>query len=182
MDGIANITGMRTIPLKIGGKLYSLAPMILEGYAEREAYILSHRPNPLDLIKSLPADTPEELKAKLIENALSRVWTAQFATSEEVLAFDRSLHGMVWNLARALRKHHPEEATFERAFALTNLTNREEVDALVRAINGVYERDLLPNSTSPALTDTAPGSECRGPNSSGDSPKSTDGHPETSAS
>jgi hypothetical protein len=59
MDGIRNIAGRRTVSLQIDGKTYTLEPMVLAEYAEREAYILGLKPNPLEVLASLPPLPPE---------------------------------------------------------------------------------------------------------------------------
>ena len=59
MDGIRNIAGRRTAQIQIDGQTYTVEPMVLAEYAERESYILALKPNPLDVIASLPPLPPE---------------------------------------------------------------------------------------------------------------------------
>lgn len=54
MDGISNIAGGRTNTIEHRGKTYTLTAMGLSNYAERESYILSHKPNPLEMLFQLP--------------------------------------------------------------------------------------------------------------------------------
>lgn len=75
-EGLVNIAGKRSPKLEINGKAYTLKPMILAEYAEREAYILSRRPSPLEAIERLPPierpspvhrrkdETPEEYEPR----------------------------------------------------------------------------------------------------------------------
>lgn len=55
MDGISHMTGHGRNVLTIGGKQYQLRPKVLAEYAEREAYICSLKPNPLQVLEQLPA-------------------------------------------------------------------------------------------------------------------------------
>lgn len=58
MDGIHNVAGGRSNKITIAGKEYTLTPMTLDQYAERERYILSLKPHPLSVIESAPAPPP----------------------------------------------------------------------------------------------------------------------------
>jgi len=53
-EGLAHIAGARKPQLTIDGKTYTLTPMILGEYAEREAYILSRKPSPFEALEKLP--------------------------------------------------------------------------------------------------------------------------------
>lgn len=54
MDGLVNIAGKRTQTFDLNGKTYTMVPKILADYAEREKYILSLKPHPLELLDQLP--------------------------------------------------------------------------------------------------------------------------------
>ena len=58
MDGIRNIAGRRTAQIEIDGNKYTVEPMVLAEYAERESYILRLKPNPLEVLASLPPLPP----------------------------------------------------------------------------------------------------------------------------
>lgn len=53
-EGLANIAGARKPQLTIDGKVYTLKPMVLGEYAEREAYILSRKPSPFEALEKMP--------------------------------------------------------------------------------------------------------------------------------
>lgn len=53
-EGLANIAGARKPTLTINGRVYTLKPMVLGEYAEREAYILSRKPSPFEALEKLP--------------------------------------------------------------------------------------------------------------------------------
>ncbi len=54
MEGISNILGEGETKITIGGKAYTLSAQNLDDLAEREAYILSLKPNPLEVLETLP--------------------------------------------------------------------------------------------------------------------------------
>lgn len=53
-EGLANIAGKRKPQLTINGRVYTLSPMVLGEYAERENYILSRKPSPFEALEKLP--------------------------------------------------------------------------------------------------------------------------------
>lgn len=58
MDGLQNLAGDKTITREINGKRYTFDVLRLKDHAERERYILSLKPSPLDLLNQLP-DLPD---------------------------------------------------------------------------------------------------------------------------
>lgn len=178
MDGIANVAGLRTVPLKIGGKTYTLAPMILAEYAERENYILSLRPDPWERLKTIPENLPAWAKDAILKqitddiNRESRM--PRVVTMEEEARFDASLHGIGWRLMRALRGNHPEIDTVDKALALIEEAGSDRLSEIDTKLSLSEEKDILGKSTSPAL-ETAAGSDSAGPSSSAVSRVNLDG-------
>lgn len=54
MDGLHNVTAIQFNTLEHAGKTYKLAVLGLNGYAEKEAYIIAHKPSPLAIMNDLP--------------------------------------------------------------------------------------------------------------------------------
>jgi hypothetical protein len=161
MDGIANVAGVRTVPLKIGEKVYTLTPMVLSEYGEREAYILSLRPDPWERLKTIPENLPEWSREKVLQQIMDDVnreaRMPQIVTMAEETRFDQSLHGIGWRLMRSLRKHHPEIDTVEKALALIEQAGSDRLAEIDAKLSLSEEKDLLGKSTSPAQAPAATG-------------------------
>ena len=146
MDGISHLAGERVTKLKLGDREYTLTTQTLAEYSEREQYILSLKPDPLALLSRIPGDIPAELRSQLQERAWREASLPRVVSMEDEAAFDGSLRGMGWRLWRALRKHHPEIDSVDKAVDLIEEAGAEAVDAARRAIDRAEEKDLLGNS------------------------------------
>lgn len=143
MDGLMNVLGLRTIPLRIGSADYRLAPMTLAEHAERETLVVSLKTDPRSLligVQNWPASADRQ---PVIDKANDQADTFRRASSEDVAKFDSSFCGVSWRLARALRKHHPDEATSANALSLIQRAGSAGWEAILRALLLSEERDLL---------------------------------------
>jgi hypothetical protein len=132
MDGIANIFGGNTVRLTIRGRAFTLSTMVLDEYAEREAYIISRRPAPR-VCAELPNEKPPKRRVGRQEDEL----------------FQNSPHGLGWRLMRALRKHHPEFNTVDRALSLIAGLTPGELAGVNEKLALSEERDTLPDIYMP---------------------------------
>lgn len=107
-DGIAHIGPPRVLKLTIDGKEYSFTTIILAEHAEKESYILSLRPDPLQALSTLSASAPKHVQALVADAAMKAAQRPAFVTRDEEAQFDESLHGMAWRIWRSLRENHAE--------------------------------------------------------------------------
>lgn len=181
MDGISNLSGDRTAHITIGGKRYTLRPQVLAEYAERERYILSLKPNPIEVA----AKSPPEVRDQLLERAWSEATRPQIVTMDEESRFDASMHGIAWRFWRAVRRDHPEVAGVQDALDLIETLGNDRFGILLDALSEAEEKDILGNSDGRKAgpqqpTSDADTSEFRGHKSTEDSASVTAGDSVTS--
>lgn len=112
MDGLSNQLGTRQITFVFddaeGKDKFTFTVIVLDGYAEKEQYILSLCPSPLQLVTTLPDNTPAHIASGFMEKALELAMRPQYITRTEEKKFDMALHGLAWSLWRGLRDNHAE--------------------------------------------------------------------------
>lgn len=108
MDGVSNHLGTRILDFKLEGDTYHFRVFNLDGYAEKEGYILSLKASPMEVVSQLPANYPAHLTAKFLELAMAEAMKPRYITRDEEKRFDMSLHGLAWSLWRGLRETREE--------------------------------------------------------------------------
>lgn len=172
MDGLSYLTTRRFITREICGRTLTFTVAVLAEHAEKEQYILSLKPSPLETLASLPASTPISVRTRIEETAIRIATKARFATRDEEAEFDNSLHGLAWGLWRALRDNHEEFGRIgpgsksapaytspagnhysigpaegvQRVLSLIEAGGNESLATLKAIRDGAEEADILPNS------------------------------------
>lgn len=167
-DGIAHIGPPRVIKLTIDGKEYSFTTIILAEHAEKEAYILSLRPDALQALSTLPATAPKHVQSLVADAAMKAAQRPAFVTRDEEAQFDESLHGMAWRIWRSLRENHVEfgmptdgapikHKVGSKAFAMSpadgvqaaltfmETIGNEQVGRVINAVGGTEQAELVGN-------------------------------------
>lgn len=167
-DGIAHIGPPRVIKLTIDGKEYSFTTIILAEHAEKEAYILSLRPDALQALATLPATAPKHVQSLVADAAMKAAQRPAFVTRDEEAQFDESLHGMAWRIWRSLRENHTEfgmptegaqikhkvgSKTFtmspadgvQSALTFMETIGNEQVGRVINAVGGTEQAELVGN-------------------------------------
>lgn len=146
MDGISHLAGERIAKLTLAGREYTLTTQTLEEYSEREQYILSLKPDPMALLSRIPASLDLEQRQKLEDRIFRDAQRPQVVSIEDEAAFDNSIRGQGWRLWRALRKHHPEIDSVDKAIQLMEQAGAEALEETKRKLDRSEEKDLLGNS------------------------------------
>lgn len=103
MDGISNLVGRKSVTRTFNGREYRFSLKVLADHAEKEAYILSLKPSPFDVLATLPDSLNPDARAVIEERLTKEALRPQFVTREQEVDFDCSLHGLAWGLWRSLR-------------------------------------------------------------------------------
>jgi hypothetical protein len=149
-DGLHNLVGRKQITRTLNGKQYTFRVMVLADHAEKEAYILGLKPDPLASLAKLPANMPSHVRQSVVDAAMKSATRAQFVTRHEEQEFDESLHGLAWSLWRSLRDNH---ADFGKGGAVV-YTAPSEVSYSLTPAQGVQKAlDLIEEVGSKHLTD-----------------------------
>ena len=127
-DGIHNLTGEQSFPIRdlLTGpdgetQNYTFTVATLDDYGEKEAYILSLRPDPWQVLTAVPAGTHPSVRTIMQEAVQALLAKPQFATRKEESDFNGSTHGMAWEFWRSLRDNHEE---FGKPDGKTSVTYR----------------------------------------------------------
>lgn len=143
MDGIQNLLG-RTIFLEVAGKRFTLSAMTLRECAEREGIIVSMKADPRELLRHVPNSWTTRDREHASQVACQQADTLfRRASADDIDAFETSYVGMAWSLMRALRKHHPDQATPEGTTWIFRSAGKSGLGSIVRALWLSEERDLL---------------------------------------
>lgn len=116
--------------LKIGGREFTIRPMIFAGFDEKERFIVDRRPSVKDQLAEI-ADVPEELRQPLLQKIVSEFGKARFVTFEEEAAFDKSVAGLGFAMWRSLRTDQPEVDSVDAARAILESISSSEALALL---------------------------------------------------
>lgn len=158
MDGLNNVAGVHINELHHNGKTYKLAVLGLRDHAEKEAYILSHKPNPLTLLDQLPPlppapkmpVPPDDLKDTA---AMAKYHAALTAYQREKAQHDAALSTRV-RLEESLRKEAmaPRFVSFDDETKFDNSlhgigwrlwralrANHPEIDSVQAALNLIHD-------------------------------------------
>jgi hypothetical protein len=107
LDGIMHM-GRLTVPYTLGDKrLLVTVGRVLAEYREVEAYLVDMRRNPIDIMRQA-ANLPPSVLKLLIEESVKSANAPTFVTSTDYEQFQRSPHGMAYDVWRALRDNHDE--------------------------------------------------------------------------
>lgn len=102
-DGLNNMAGRPTVTREFNGKTYHFRTIVLGEHAEKETYIQSLKPNPLEVLAKIPPTVAQNVRRSIEDAALRAATVPQFVTREQESQFDESLHGLAWGLWRSLR-------------------------------------------------------------------------------
>ena len=109
MDGISNLVGRKTITRTLGGKRYTFSLIVLDEYAEKEAYILSLRPNPFEIFTKInTAGLPPRLVSAMEDKAIEAAGKPAIVGRKDEQEFDGSIRGLAYTLWRSLRDNSKE--------------------------------------------------------------------------
>lgn len=104
--------------ITIGGKEYTLRPLAIGVYAEMESYIISQKPDPLEIASEAVAKLPSSRHEAIWKAAMSQAVNARTVTSEEMAAFEDTVNGLAWKIWQCVRQDHPEINSVKAARAL----------------------------------------------------------------
>jgi len=115
MDGIANLGGTRQFTVedyfvnsKFETQSYTFKSIMLDGFAEREQYILGLKPNPLLIIAALPNSLDADKRSEIARLAMEEFSKPQFVDEETETKFLDSTKGIAFRLWQSLRDNHEE--------------------------------------------------------------------------
>jgi TRAP-type C4-dicarboxylate transport system substrate-binding protein len=168
-DGIAHIGPPRQVTRTIEGKEYTFSTIILADHAEKENYILSLMPGPMEALATVPSSVPKHVQEMLVAAAMKAAQRPRFVTRDEEQEFDESLHGNAWRIWRSLRDNHVEfgkptegrqnkYTIGKKSYTLTpaegvqaaldfmeRIGNEALMKQVIPAVDGSEQADLLPN-------------------------------------
>lgn len=119
MEGARNIFGKRTSEFTVDGKTYTLSPRTLDNYAERESYICSLKPHPLQVIEGLPPLPPAPELVPPLQAVHSQAERAEHARKLAAYQTAKERHDSLVKQRKQLEDrawaeaNRPRVATFE---------------------------------------------------------------------
>lgn len=151
-DGLFNLCGRRTVELKKDDKVYRLSIRTNNGFARKEAAILSRVGNPYAGIDQI---TDTAIRTQAFKVAADIAARPLIATLDDEERFDRSMKGIAWSIYDALSENHPVEfppdLPIDRAIQLGHefIGWYDNIDGIMNALYRAEEKDILPNSDGP---------------------------------
>lgn len=157
MDGLFNLVGTRTIPLKAHGKEYELTVRTLADYAKKEQAITARNGNPYAGLDAIEDDQKRAQAIRIVADVAAR---PTIATLTDEQRFDNSLRGIAYNLWRCLGVKHPDEfpptvpieTGVQLGMDFIEWFGTNRIQELVEALFQTQEEDLLGNSDGQTAT------------------------------
>jgi hypothetical protein len=139
--------------IKINGKPYKARSIRTGDYAAMESYIISTRPDPLDIASAAVARLPKSQHDAIWKVAMDRAISARTVTPDQAKDFENSFDGLAWTIWQCLKDNHPELDTIEAARDLLASVNEEDMAYLLQAIQLASGQAELGKSTGQAETE-----------------------------
>ncbi len=183
-DGLSNLAPPTTVSRNFRGKDYTFSVITLGDIAEKEAFILSLRPNPLAILANVPSNASKEISTLIVAEIVKAAQRPVFVSRDEDAEFSKSPIGSMWLLWRALRDNHDEFGRWsegkpightvgsgvnKKQYSLTPMqgiqkaaefnescTEGEAKSALETVLGKVEQSDALGNSDGPSPTSPSP--------------------------
>lgn len=136
--------------VEINGVKYKLRPITVGAYAEMEAFIVSRRPDPLDIASAAVARLPKSQHDAIWRVAMDRAITARTVTQEDAEAFENSVDGLSWKLWQCLKDNHPEINSLDAARDLLIAAGEDNFQKLAMSVQVASGEADLGKSTGQA--------------------------------
>lgn len=104
LDHAAGVGGYVTL----GDTTYQCTPLVLEDFAQAQAYLKSRTPDPMEGIAEICKDLHPEVAKVLVKDAYAARQSWGSLDSPEGLRWSSTADGLSFFLHRQTRKHHPE--------------------------------------------------------------------------
>lgn len=172
--------GLNYAQVTLGGKQYTLRPLLVGMYAEMEAYYLSLRKDPCAQAMQLSLTLPKDQHQAMWQAAFTVAANLRIVTASEWSEFESSPRGLAFKFLCFARQDHPElrldtvEASVNNILTLLEATTEAEYAELLAAMMRANEEAALKNSSGPTETSSTP---LGGPKSTAPSPTPTSGPP-----
>ncbi len=133
----------------IGGKQYTLSPLVGDDWAKIKKRIVSQRAAPEEVVAKLAEFAPPEVALKLFEKAYDDAMHVNRVTAAEEGEWLNTLEGMQYQFFLSISHAHPEIDEAKATELLAELAQKY----LERAIAHLKER--FPDATSQQITEVA---------------------------
>ncbi len=145
-DGLARAAG-GGVPIEFDGVMVVLPPMTLRDLATIEQYMLSQRPNPLEVVKEHLDGMDSEAKKQLLEMAYRDLKNSTTINPEDMMVFLCRLEGIVMCYWLCLEKSYPGRWTHDRVREIFMDMTDEQLGYYMRVRDQASGMDDLGNST-----------------------------------
>jgi flagellar biosynthesis/type III secretory pathway protein FliH len=133
----------------IGGKQYTLSPLVGDDWAKIKKRIVSQREAPEDVVAKLAPFAPPEVAEKLFQKAYDDAMHLNRVTANEENEWLETLEGMQYQFYLSIAHAHPEIDEAKAAELLAQLAE-EHLSRVVKHLG-----DRFPDATPQQITEVA---------------------------